>query len=523
MTESDSPAVAPCPGDVFVFPLERIGRYGACQVVAVDDARGLATVAVLAWTGTAVPEITTLADVPRMVRDFMFWTPAEILKNVPVTVPPAYRRIGTLPVTGETNSRSSDAWDFARDVIRQYRWDTLPSEATAAFRMALESEETVMMPGLTYIGDGAPYESRLVAARTFSDDAGYSIGEDFHMESLRAWPALYKVALQSWRDDVLPFLESSPIVKELTLTGHGQREIDLSRTGLDQLTIDITGLERLVLPPSLDLLILHGTGADVGSDMPGTETSTAAAGLHVVADDDGRWITVHLTGTVPAVHGLDRVHGLRISGIDDLGLSGVAERFPSVSWLHLFGAPGRLDHLDGLQALPRLATLWICDLFGYGPDDFPDPDGLPALTSLDLDSVPADVAARVRARYKKAPHVELTVRRPRKPEWLAENLENPLRWWDGRDGIPHTVAKKARTAFIAALRQVRDAAPTDENTVTAAAIGFLDTIAALNRKNQFLYTLERDEVIEAVNTLTAGLSPEAHRVLEPLIEEALDD
>ncbi|MDH6279771.1 hypothetical protein [Prescottella agglutinans] len=512
MTDSDSPAVIPCPGDVFVFPLDRIGRYGVCQVVAVDDARGLATVAVLAWTGTAVPEVATLADTPRMVRDFMFWTPAEIVKNVPIDVPTEYVRIGALPVTGETASRSYDAWDFASDVIRQYRWDSLPSETTAAFRMAIASEETVTMPGLTYSRSGALYESRLLAARAFSDDTDYySVGENFRMESLRAWPALYQLALRSWRDDLLPFLETSPLVKELTLTGHGQREIDLSRTSLDRLAIDVTGLERLVLPPGLDILNLHGTKADADAD------------LHVVADDAGRWITVHLTGTVPAVRGLDRVRGLRIGAIENLNVADVAEYFPSIAWLHLFGAPGLLDNLDGLQALPRLAALWICDLFGYGPDDFPGPEELPSLTSLDLDSVPADVAARVRARYKKAPHVELSVRRPRKPEWLAENLENPLRHWDGRDGIPGTVAKKARTSFIAALRQVRDESPTDDNTVTAAATGFLDTIAALNRKHQFLYTLEREEVVDAVNTLTAGLSPEGHRALEPLIEEALDD
>ncbi len=510
LTESDFPAVTPCPGDIFAFSLDRIGCYGACQVVAVDEERGLATVAVLAWTGTEVPEVTELADTPRMVRDFMFWTPAEILKNVPIEVPSEYRRIGTLPVTGETVSRSYDAWDFAADVIRQYRWETIPSETRAAFRTALESEETVRTPGLTYSRSGEQYEARLPAARTFSDDAGYSVGESFDMESLRAWPALYQVTLQSWRDDLLPFLESSPLVKELTLTGHGRREIDLSRTGLDQLTIDVTGLERLVLPSSLDLLILQGT-------------TSADTGLHVVAEDDGRWIRVHLTGTVPAIDGLGRVRGLRIGAIEHLALSDVVECFPNISWLHLFGAPGLLDDLDALQALPQLSTLWICDLFGYGPDDFPGPDGLPALTSLDLDSIPADVAARVRAQYKKAPRIELTVRRPRKPEWLAENLENPLRHWDGRDGIPDTVAKKARTAFIAALRKIRGASPTDENTVVSAVTGFLDTIAALNRKHQFLYTLERDEVIDAVGALTAGLSSEAHRVLEPLVEEALDD
>ncbi|WAS90566.1 hypothetical protein [Nannocystis punicea] len=535
MTDSESPATVPTPGEVFAFPLERSHRYGACQVVAVDESEGQATVAVLAWTGTAVPDVAALAGVPRMVRNFMFWQPEELLKKVPLSAPASYRRIGTLPVTGETVSRSYDSWDFGRDVERQARWDSIPSEITAAFKAVLDSEDTATTPGL-HDRSGGPYEARLGAARSFSDDAGYRIGEDFRMESLRAWPALYQVTLHSWRDDLLPFLESSPLVKQLTLTGHGRRELDFSRTSLDRLSLDITGLERLVLPESLDLLILHGAGAvhrfDSLDGLLDELSGEAPAGqpmLQVVAEQAGRWITVHGTGGVPPVCGLDRVQGLRIGAIEDLDLADVSECFPNVSWLHLFGAPGLLSALSELRALVKLETLWICDLFGYAPDDFPTPDQLPALRSLDLDSVPADVAARVRALYKKAPGVALTVRKPRKPEWLAENLENPLRRWDGREGIPDAVSKKASAAFIAALRRVREAdgSRTDEagytESVTAAVLEFLDVIAGLDRKRRFLYTLERDEVIDAVNALTAGLSSEASHALEPRVEAALDD
>ncbi|MCL2534424.1 MAG: hypothetical protein FWE39_09675 [Nocardiaceae bacterium] len=59
--------------------------------------------------------------------------------------------------------------------------------------------------------------------------------------------------------------------------------------------------------------------------------------------------------------------------------------------------------------------------------------------------------------------------------------------------------------------------------MTAAVTVFVETIAALDVEHQFLYTLERDEVIAAVDALTTGLSAEANRALEPLIEEALDD
>lgn len=507
---------SPQPGDVLAFPIERIGKHGALQIVAVHEADRQVTVAVLDWIGEHEPTIDEVRDAPRMVKDFMFWSPSEITSNVALPIPSEYRRIGALPVHGETESRSyGSSWRFDSDLVRQHRWNTLPPELTARFKAALDSDDTVTVPGLYDERTGGPVESKLGSLKRFTDDGAYTISDEFRMNSLRSWPVLYQVHLRSWRDDLIPFLEASPLVSEVQLTGHGQRVIDLSRTHVDHVNVDVTGLERLLLPESVEQLILRGD--------PGGK-------LRIEAAERGRWISLHLPGRVLHLSGMERVNGLRIGGVTQLSLAEVAQHHPEVGYLHLFGAPGTLHELPALGALPRLEALWICDLFGYGPEDFPGPDRLPALTGLDLDSIPAEVAASVRRIYKKHPRVELSVRKPRKPEWLAENLENPLRHWDGRDGIPASVAKKARTAFITALRQVReadttygsDAAAYDAATTTAIT-AFLGVIAVLNRKHGFLYTLERDEVIDAVNALAAKLSPEADRALEPTVEEALDD
>ena len=169
----------------------------------------------------------------------------------------------------------------------------------------------------------------------------------------------------------------------------------------------------------------------------------------------------------------------------------------------------------------------MVDLFGFDATAFPGPGAWERLRDLDLDSLPAAVATAVRRAYKASP-LTVSVRRPRKPEWLAENLENPLRHWDGRPGIPASVAKKTRLAFVAALRAVRtadaDLPPGEayDAAVSDAVRGFLAVIAAANRRHGFLYTLERDEVIVAVDALIPHLSEDAHRALEPTIEEALD-
>ncbi|SDC40590.1 hypothetical protein SAMN05216410_1816 [Sanguibacter gelidistatuariae] len=514
MLDADTVTRISHPGDVFVFPVERIGRYGACHVVAVDEENQLATVAVLAWTGTQVPRVSEVAGAPRMIKDFYFWTPREVLSNVPLAVPEPLIHIGSLPVTGETKSQSYGSWDVGRDVVGQHRWDAKPHAVTAAFTAALTRDETIRTLGLVYGRGGEQYEAKVASARSFSDDAGYRILEDFRLEALRSWPLLHQLTLHSWRDDLVPFLESSELVHDLTLDGHDQRELDLSRTHLGQLSVDVTGLERLVVPSTLETLILR-------AHVPGAQPSLA-----VVAEDGGRWITVRLTKTVLPVRGLERARGLSVHRIGALDLEDVVEYFPEVTWLHLFGCPGTLDHLPALTKLARLETLWLCDLFGYPVEDVPSPHELPALVSLDLDSIPADVAAYVRGAYKKTPRVVLTVRKPRKPEWLAENIDYPLRHWDGQEEIPAIVAKKARTAFVVALRQVRDtdaAAPEFTTCVTAAVEEFVGVVAMLNRKHHFLYTLERDDVIDAVNVLTAGLPAQARRALEPFVEEALDD
>ena len=39
--------------------------------------------------------------------------------------------------------------------------------------------------------------------------------------------------------------------------------------------------------------------------------------------------------------------------------------------------------------------------------------------------------------------MDLRITKARKPEWLAQNLDNPFRGWDGAEHIPASAAKKA--------------------------------------------------------------------------------
>jgi len=497
---------APVPGEVYVFPVEQIGKVAACQVLAVDDEHRTVTVTVLDWVGDVIPEdVSMLAGVGRMVKNFMFWRGSELTCNVSLPVPRGYRRVGVLPVTGDIESNSYGGWDFDGEIARQLWWDSLPKDVTARFKASVDSDELVVTPGLVDPETGGPFETRLRWTTQFSDDARYTISDDFELASLRSW-IVYQVALHAWRDDLLGFLEDTPLASDLRLSNHGQQVLDFSRTHLERLSVDVTGLRRLVLPATLSHLILHGTPEEP---------------LVVDAAGRGAWLWLYLDGsTYCGLQGLENVSGLRIDRIRDLSMAGIRQHHPHAKHVMLFGAPGTLQDLPVLAALPDLESLWLCDLFGYTAHDFPRPDEFVSLNGLDLISVPVDVATWARRVFAKARQVELSVRKPRKPEWLAENLDNPLRHWDGRDGIPATVSTKASAAWRTAVKQVRTA--TGDDAIVEVVKAFLGVIRALNQKHAFLYTLECDEVIDAVNALTTGLSPEAQRALDPLIEEALD-
>ena len=76
------------------------------------------------------------------------------------------------------------------------------------------------------------------------------------------------------------------------------------------------------------------------------------------------------------------------------------------------------------------------DLFGFTAEDVPKPEELQKLYMLWMDSLPEDAAKEVKKLYKKrkGEGLNLWITKPRKAEWLAQNLDNPFRSWD-KEGL----------------------------------------------------------------------------------------
>lgn len=207
---------------------------------------------------------------------------------------------------------------------------------------------------------------------------------------------------------------------------------------------------------------------------------------------------------------------LKVGEIESLNCADLVTRFPNLTRLSLSGNLGTLEDAAALQQMSGLRTLFVQDLFGMSAADRVTIDHLPRLEMLGLYSVPADYAAAMRKAWK--PEVAngtcMEIRSPRRPEWVDENRDNPLRDWDGRDHISPVRYRKAvakyratRRAVIAALAPDGVASVTE--TLTKLGREFADAFNRLDgSRNPFIETEEREELFASL--VAAVAAAEAH-------------
>lgn len=139
--------------------------------------------------------------------------------------------------------------------------------------------------------------------------------------------------------------------------------------------------------------------------------------------------------------------------------------FPNLVSLTVWGVMGRLHRAAALNRLTGLRSLELVEVFGMTAADGLDPGVMAELEYIELRSVPADYAAAMRRAWKaEVPKgVYLSITGARKPEWVAQNVANPVREWDGRE----------REELLDGLANLVGAAP------TATGVDRQDTITTL--------------------------------------------
>ena len=479
-------------GDIYSVFSSRLQQYVACQVTAIDDAGSssgapLAAILQLDWTGDALPDAAAVQAMRPLVCDYYFWNSRHDHSFANARIPPHYTFIANVAplVDGEVKSYSG-GWHMGDSVYRQRRWEQVDPARRQRFKAA--SSQEVMIGGQAVRQN----TSRI------SDSIVQALGDVAELDQL---PCLTAIETRDGSAALAAYINSHPLISEVQWQSSTVAELDLRNSNVSRLILHPQGLQTVRLNDGLSILILNGAPSPA---------------LRIDDPHAGRFLRLQLTGVLAPFHGLDQLARLSLSAMPAVDFAAVARRFPQLLDLAVWGKPGIASSLASIASLTRLREFSAHELFGYGPDEFPAPAQMPALSRLHLASLPADAAKAIKARYKKAaaPELDLSITRPRKPEWLADNLDNPFRDWDGRGHIAVAQAKKAAQAYkklLAAARAID--AETDGAAAQAIARQMVaDYVAVFNqidRRSSIIETVERDEIYMALEQVLTQVQQRA--------------
>ncbi|UXZ98791.1 hypothetical protein K3169_13435 [Pseudomonas phytophila] len=474
-------SVAPGIGDIYSVYSPKLRKYVACQVTALKEnierkGQQMAAVLELDWSGDALPQASDLAAMHPLLVDFFFRRDKHEHVYVIAEVPAAYTLVGNIAPLVLDDTTTYGHWNTGETLYHQQQWEQIDVARRQRFKAASGDVE-VTIGGHVLRQDTNRIEDNVLQSVT-------------DLAELDQLPCLTKIHTEHGSQALLDYVNQHPFITELLWRSPQVTELDLRDSRLSRLSIDVTGVSKVHLNDDLMHLILRG------------EPSPQ---LQLHCSDEGRALYLTCKGDVKPFAGLDHLGGLTLYAAKEIDLETVVARFPDLWFLDLGGKPGIVSNLSAIAALAQLQMLSLHDLFGYTAEQFPAPQQLRRLSTLWLSSVPFDVAQNVKKGYKKAAALglDLSVTQPRKSEWLAENLDNPFRDWDGREEITPAKAKKATTAYKALLSATRSinasmTADAVQLALSAMVTAYVATFNQIDQRGSVIGTIECEEIHEAL-------------------------
>jgi len=223
------------------------------------------------------------------------------------------------------------------------------------------------------------------------------------------------------------------------------------------------------------------------------------------------------------------IWGLTVRDVESLDCAQLAARYPGLAVLSVSGNFGGLTNASSLNQLTSLERLVINGLVGMGQADCLHPDQVPALEFLQLHNIPWDYAAVMQARWRpQAPNGTLVdITGARTAEWLAENLSNPLREWDGRAHISRARLAKATAQYKATRRAIMAALSADDQDAAASRLSqigrqYAQAFNKLDGRAPFIETEEREELLGALQLIMADAQAATGKDLAAAMQSLID-
>lgn len=474
-------------GDIYCVYNKSLKKYTACQVTKIDDSgkKPQATIISLDWVSDELPKEEELALMKPLYIDYMYWGGTFNIKRVDVNVPLNYVYVANVKPLNNEDTGTYGGWNSGVEIYNQFKWLKIPKKQRDAFKAADASSEHVEFEG----------NRRRLGTHSEND-----MWHDFDDAlSLRVFPCLSSLTVTKWHKNLFEYLNSNPFIRELVIENHGKSSLDFSETTIDRLSVDMTGLEELILNDDLSMLFLLGEVKD---------------GCKITSPSFGSDLILYCDGSVPKIQGLEGLEKLYIRTITELDIADILRAYPKLRELRLWGKSGNLINFAKISEFSELEVLTTMDLFGFTADEVPKPESLQKLYMLWMDSLPEDAAKEVKKLYKKrkGEGLDLWITKPRKAEWLAQNLENPFRSWDGEEHITPANAKKAADIYRktrAAMVKLIEAPSKDiEKDAEALVRDYTEGFNKMDKKKPFIDTVERDEVFTALDGILSLIPDE---------------
>ena len=339
-------------GDVYCVYNKHLKKYTACQITKIEenDKKPKAVILSLDWSGEEPLKEEELSSLQPLYMDFMYWDRGVHLLNVDVNVPANYTFVGNVTPLTDESTNSYARWGSGYGVYRQLKWQEIPKEQRDTFKEAYKSKEKVIFAG----------EECGISKHRLNDE--WEPFEDA-ME-LKVFPCLSHLTLNKWHKNLYEYLESTPFIAELVLKNHNQTKLDFSKASARMLSVDMTGVEELILNDGLGQLILLG---EVRED------------CNIQANGNEEALLLHCNKVIPKLKGLEALGELHVGNIAELNIEEILNAYPRLTELRLWGKPGNLVHFDKLMEFQQLEVFTTMDLFGFTAEDIPAPDRLPNL------------------------------------------------------------------------------------------------------------------------------------------------
>ncbi len=439
-------------GDLFAVKLKRRDAYFIAQIVSAQ--MGLVALVLDGFTSAPLG-LKEAAKLKPFYFDHHFWRRGEFYLGADEILDAEPVFIGNAALICEPPECVS--LQSIEQIYMQLAWNELPKEIRAKFKSISKQKLEISKP-----------QSR-----------------EFYAELARQNPFCYEIKSAFWDENLKNFLEATPMMTQLELNCAG-KSLDISRTHLQQLVLYASGTEEILLNGSLWRLVINGDIVRLKS---------------VRCPFDGELLSVQLElkGGGFCIRGLEKLCDLQIFSQrgECVDLADVAASFPNLREIFINAQGGTLKNIDALAKLKRLQTIRLSDVYGF--DSFPTRAQLPYLKRLWLRSVPKTVCEAAKRQFKDIEDIE--IKQPRSDQWLAANLNNPLRHWDGREGVGAATARKAMRAYTDAHKKLsaleakpaRDELKTEKTEILKEFIAVFNAIDAKHS----IDTMEREEIWEA--------------------------